>query len=260
MEVTRSQPPSVFFGVPTLYAMMLNAGKLPNLQRLRLCISAGEALPREVLQRWREATGLEILDGLGSTEMLNTFVSNRADDNRAGTSGKPVPGYKVRLLNDHGEEVADGEMGDLYVSGPSAAAGYWNEQEKSAETFQGEWVCTHDKYVRDSDGYFTHCGRSDDMLKVGGIYVAPTEVEGALREHELVKEAAVVGAPDQDQLVKPKAFVVLSANVPESAELERELIDFVRDHLAAYKRPRWIEFVKELPKTTTGKIQRNKLR
>ena len=259
-EITQTHPPTVFFGVPTLYAMMLNSGKLPNLARLRLCISAGEALPAHLLERWRKVTGLDILDGLGSTEMLNTFLSNRVDDVRPGTSGKAVPGYSLRLLNDAGEEAETGELGDLYVSGPSSAAGYWSMSEMTAATFQGRWVYTRDKYIRDADGYYTHCGRSDDMLKVGGIYVAPAEVESALLSHPVVAEVAVVGAKDLDELVKPKAFVVLSSDANPGVELGKELIEFVRNRLAAYKRPRWIEFVRELPKTATGKVQRHKLR
>jgi benzoate-CoA ligase len=259
-EVTRDHPPTVFFGVPTLYAMMLAAKKYPRLDRLRICVSAGEALPAQLLQRWRSATGVDILDGLGSTELLNTFLSNRADDNKPGTSGKPVPGYRLRLVAENGQEALDGEMGDLYVSGPSSAAGYWNMREQTADTFQGRWVYTRDKYIRDADGYYTHCGRSDDMLKVGGIYVAPAEVESALAQHPAVAEAAVVGCEDHDGLIKPKAFVVPKAGAEASADLEHQLIEFVRDELAAYKRPRWIEFVRELPKTATGKIQRHKLR
>ena len=259
-EFTQAHPPTVFFAVPTLYSMMLNKQRLPDFSRMRLCISAGEALPVHIFERWKETTGLEILDGLGSTEMLNTFLSNRLEDNRPGTSGKPVPGYELRILNESGVDAADGEMGDLYVSGPSSAAGYWNLRAQSAETFQGAWVYTRDKYIRDPDGYYQHCGRSDDMLKVGGIYVAPTEVEQALLEHEAVAEAAVVGAEDSDKLIKPRAFVVLAESCEASPSLESELISFVRGKLADFKRPRWIQFVSEIPKTTTGKLQRHKLR
>ncbi len=259
-EVSHRHPPTVFFGVPTLYSMMLNARRLPSTEKLRLCISAGEALPVQVHQHWLEETGLEILDGLGSTEMLNTFLSNRSGDNKPGTSGKPVPGYSLRILADNGQDAVDGEMGDLYVSGPSSALGYWNLRDQSGETFQGRWVYTRDKYVRDEDGYYAHCGRSDDMLKVGGIYVSPVEVEGALCSHAAVSEAAVVGAEDADGLIKPKAFVVLDRDADRRADLGTELIDFVRGELAAYKRPRWIEFLDRLPKTATGKIQRHKLR
>jgi acyl-coenzyme A synthetase/AMP-(fatty) acid ligase len=250
----------VFFAVPTLYAMMLNSGHLPNTERMRLCISAGEALPIQLHERWKRATGLDILDGVGASEMVITFLTNRADDNRPGTCGKPLPGYKVRLVADSGQDALDDEIGDLYVSGPSAAQGYWNMREETAKTFQGRWVFTRDKYTRDADGYYTHCGRSDDMLKVGGIYVAPVEVEAALASHPAVSEVAVVGAEDADGLVKPKAFVVLAKNAVASDPLQQEIIEFARERLAAYKRPRWVAFVSSLPRTATGKIQRHKLR
>jgi benzoate-CoA ligase len=259
-EITRKYPPTVFFSVPTFYAMMLNSGDLPNTERLRLCISAGEALPIRIYERWKKATGLDILDGVGASEMVVNFLTNRADDNRPGTCGKPLAAYKVRLVADNGQDAVDDEIGDLYVSGPSAAQGYWNLREETAKTFQGRWVFTRDKYTRDADGYFTHCGRSDDMLKVGGIYVAPVEVETALSSHPAVLEAAVVGAEDNDGLVKPKAIVVLKPGLAASPELEQQLIEFARDRLAAYKRPRWVTFVPSLPRTVTGKIQRHKLR
>jgi benzoate-CoA ligase len=259
-ELTKKHPPTVFFAVPTLYAMMLNSGHLPNTERMRLCISAGEALPIQLHERWKRATGLDILDGVGASEMVITFLTNRADDNRPGTCGKPLPGYKVRLVADSGQDALDDEIGDLYVSGPSAAQGYWNMREETAKTFQGRWVFTRDKYTRDADGYYTHCGRSDDMLKVGGIYVAPVEVEAALASHPAVSEVAVVGAEDADGLVKPKAFVVLAKNAVASDPLQQEIIEFARERLAAYKRPRWVAFVSSLPRTATGKIQRHKLR
>jgi benzoate-CoA ligase len=259
-EVTSKHPPTMFFGVPTFYAMMLNSGDLPNLERLRLCISAGEALPVQIHDRWKQATGLDILDGVGASEMVITFLTNRPDDNRPGTCGKPIPGYKVRLVADSGQDALDDELGDLYVSGPSAAQGYWNMREESSKTFQGRWVFTRDKYTRDADGYYTHCGRSDDMLKVGGIYVAPLEVENALRAHPAVAEVGVIGAEDADGLTKPKAFVVAAKGAAPGEALEKELIEYARAHLAAYKRPRWVTFVASLPRTATGKLQRHKLR
>jgi benzoate-CoA ligase len=254
--------PTLFFGVPTLYAMMLNSECLPVVSgsRLRRCVSAGEALPEAVLRRWRERVRVEILDGIGSTEMLHIFLSNVPGAVRPGSSGRVVPGYAVRLLNEAGGEVEDGEMGDLWVSGPSSAVGYWNQRAKTRETFQGRWVRAGDKYRRDADGFYTHCGRGDDMLKVGGIYVSPVEVESALVAHDAVVETAVVGEPDSDGLTKPKAYVVLAAGWEPSEELARRLVEYVRSTLAEFKRPRWIEFVEALPRTPTGKLQRYRLR
>ena len=248
--------PTVFFGVPTLYARLLNSGNIPRDHRLRLCVSAGEALPEAILRRWREATGIAILDGIGSTEMLHIYISNRIGDIRPGTSGTPVAGYQVKILDDAGNGVADGDMGDLYVAGPSRTVGYWNRPELNQVTFDGLWMRTGDKYVRDESGAYAYCGRSDDLLKVGGIYVSPMEVENALLEHAAVLECAVIGRSDDDGLIKPKAFVVTN-----TADIsEQDLIDHVATRLAPYKRPRWVAFVEQLPKTATGKIQRFKLR
>ena len=255
-EILQKHRPTVFFGVPTLYARLLNTGNAPRDHCLRLCVSAGEALPETILRRWREATGVEILDGIGSTEMLHMYLSNRAGDIRPGTSGTPVAGYRVKILDDAGNEVPDGDMGDLYVAGPSRTSGYWNRPELNRATFDGPWMHTGDKYLRDESGAYVYCGRRDDLLKVGGIYVSPMEVENALLEHEAVAEAAVVGQADDDELIKPKAFVVLKKKKMD----EQTLIDYVAARLAVYKRPRWVEFVDQLPKTATGKIQRFKLR
>ncbi len=253
--------PTVFFGVPTLYAMLLNTGQIPAAgHHLRLAVSAGEALPEAILKRWQDATGIAILDGIGSTEMLHIYISNRPDDVRPGTSGTPVPGYQVKLTDDDAGVVADGEMGDLHVSGPSLALGYWNRRALNQSTFQGGWMRTGDKYRRDASGAYVYCGRSDDLLKVGGVYVSPMEVENALLEHDAVAEAAVIGAVDEDELVKPKAFVVTTADVTADDTLATALIEHVRTTLASYKRPRWVEFLEVLPKTATGKIQRYKLR
>lgn len=261
-EIINVHRPTLFFSVPTLLSMMLNTKTLPDKEnmRIRLCISAGEALPETVLNEWKQVLGVEILDAIGSTEMLHMYMSNRVGEIRSGTSGKPLLGYEVRLLDDHGQQVADGEIGDLYVSGPSSALGYWNQHGKSAETFQGLWTKTGDKYTVDDDGFYVYCGRSDDLIKVGGIYVSPMEVENALLAHPAVNEVAVVGAGDDNQLIKPRAFVVLADDIEPTAELESDLINYVSQQLSAYKRPRWVEFIAELPKTATGKIQRFKLR
>jgi len=227
---------------------------------MRLCVSAGEPLPVDLLRRWRERIGVEVLDGIGTTEMLHIFVSNRIGEVTPGATGRVVPGYEIRLVDEDGAVCAPGEMGVLEVSGPTSALMYWNQREKTKDTFRGPWTRTGDNFVIDETGVLTYGGRNDDMLKVGGIYVSPFEVEGALVKHEAVLEAAVVGHPDQDALIKPKAFVVLNAGVTGSPALVQALKDFVRVNLASFKYPRWIEFVDELPKTATGKIQRFKLR
>jgi len=261
-RVLKTHQPTIFCGVPTLYNAMLASPELPERRqkRLRLCISAGEALPQQTAARWKAHFGVDILDGLGSTEMLHIFLSNRPGDVRLGSTGLPVPGYDIRLVDEQGAPVRQGEIGELQVHGPTSAIGYWNNRERSQETFLGPWTRSGDKYFQDPEGYFVYCGRTDDMLKVGGIYVAPFEVEAALGAHEKVLEAAVVGHPDEAGLIKPKAFIVLRAGVDPSETLVGELQAFVRTRLAAYKYPRWIEFMPELPKTATGKIQRYKLR
>jgi benzoate-CoA ligase len=254
---------TVFYAVPTFYAAFLASGIAPDRSELKLrcCISAGEALPPDVGRRWKERYGLDILDGIGSTEMLHIFLSNCPGDVKYGTTGKPVPGYDIRLVDDDGAEIrARGDMGELQVRGPTSAVMYWNNREKTRETFLGEWTRSGDKYLQDEDGRYVYCGRRDDMLKVGGIYVSPFEVEGALCTHPEVLEAAVVAWPDEDELVKPKAFVVLKSPGKACEELARALQDHVKQALAPYKYPRWIEFRSDLPKTATGKIQRFKLR
>jgi benzoate-CoA ligase family protein len=254
---------TVFYAVPTFYAGFLAGAAAPQRAELniRRCVSAGEALPSDVGRRWSERYGVDILDGLGSTEMLHIFISNRAGEVKYGTTGKPVPGYDVRLVDDDGAVVsARGEMGELQVRGPTSAVMYWNNREQSRATFQGEWTRSGDKYVEDEDGYFVYCGRRDDMLKVSGMYVSPFEVEGMLQSHPEVLEAAVVGWPDIDALIKPKAFVVLKSPEKAGDDLARALQDHCRAKLAPFKYPRWLEFRAELPKTATGKIQRFKLR
>jgi len=262
-RILREEKPTIFYGVPTLYGMLLASGELPKKgeHAVRLATSAGEALPADLLRRFKEATGVDILDGLGSTEMLHIFLSNTLDNIIPGSSGKPVPGYDLRLVDDDGTILAGaGEMGMLEVSGPTSAILYWNQRDKSRETFQGMWTRTGDKYVRDENGVYTHAGRSDDMLKVGGIYVSPVEVESAIVRHEKVLEVAVVGHADKDGLIKPKAFIVLRDGIRPDDALSDEIKAFVKAELASYKYPRWIEFLDELPKTATGKIQRFKLR
>ncbi len=254
-----SLKPTVFFGAPTGYAGMLASPQLPpkSAVALRLCSSAGEALPREIGQKFTAQYGCEIIDGIGSTEMLHVFLSNRPGDVRYGTTGKPVDGYEVELRGEDGRPVADGEVGDLYIKGPSSALMYWGNREKSRETFQGAWTKSGDKYSRDADGYYTYAGRSDDMLKVSGIYVSPFEVEATLMQHPAVLECAVIGKQDDEGLVKTKAYVVLK---PGQQVDQTALKAFVKQRLAPYKYPRFIEFIAELPKTATGKIQRFRLR
>jgi len=251
--------PTVFFGAPTGYAGMLAAPDLPPKQAvaLRLASSAGEALPADVGKRFTAHYGVEIIDGIGSTEMLHIFLSNRPGQVRYGTTGWPVPGYEVELRGEDGNPVADGETGDLYIRGPSAALMYWGDREKTRDTFQGAWTRSGDKYLRNADGSYTYCGRSDDMLKVSGIYVSPFEVEATLVQHASVLEAAVIGVADAEGLTKTKAFVVLK---PGAQASEADLKAFVKERLAPYKYPRAIEFIADLPKTATGKIQRFRLR
>ena len=259
----KSQESSIFFGVPTLFnAILAN----PDNDRsrvsdaLRLCVSAGEALPSEVGEEWERRFGVPVLDGLGSTEMLHIFLSNRSGDIRYGTSGRAVPGYRLRIVDEDNQEVSTGAMGELLVSGPSGASSYWNQRDKTAHTFEGGWIRSGAKYVVDEDGYYHYFGRTDDMLKVGGIWVSPFEVESALLAESRVLEVAVVAQEDEAGLIKPKAYVVLKDDIAVTVELETELQAFVKTRLAPFKYPRWIEFVEDLPKTATGKIRRFKLR
>jgi 4-hydroxybenzoate-CoA ligase len=256
--VIENYRPTLYFGVPTLYGTMLEAEG--SLGRVRMCVSAGEALPPELQKRWKARFGLPITDGIGSTEMAHIFISNQGDEIRPGCTGRPVPGYQARIVDELMGDVADGEVGTLLVKGDSAAACYWNKHDKTKETMLGEWLNTGDKFYRDAEGYFYYVGRSNDMLKVGGIWVSPIEVEACLCEHPAVMECAVVGAPDPEGLIKPKAFVVLRRGVDASPELAREIQLFVKQALAHYKYPRWIQFVEELPKTKTGKLMRYMLK
>jgi benzoate-CoA ligase len=253
--------PTIFSGVPTLYAAMLSSTlPTPESLALRACISAGEALPREMGERWKRHFGVDILDGIGSTEMLHIFLSNRPGDVYYGTTGSAVPGYQLRLVDDDGHPVPPGQIGELQISGPSRAQAYWNNREKTTHTFQGSWVRSGDKYYVDERGHYVYAGRSDDMLKVSGIYVSPAEVESVLVSHPAVLEAAVIGTEDAEGLIKPLACVVLKASAQRSPALADELKLHVKSLLAPHKYPRRIEFLDELPKTATGKIQRFKLR
>ncbi|MEA2800294.1 MAG: benzoate-CoA ligase [Rhodospirillaceae bacterium] len=261
-ETIETFRPTLYYGVPTLYAAQLAAleTKPRDLSSLRACVSAGEALPADMFRRWQEKTGTVILDGIGSTEALHIFIGNRLDDYRPGTSGKPVPGYEVRIVDENGKLVPKGESGRLWIRAESAAKSYWNKPEKTAETMVGGWLNTGDTYREDPDGYLIYDGRSDDMLKVGGIWCSPVEIENCLIGHPAVLEAAVVGHADADALIKPKAIVVLKQAGGGGAALTDELMALCKKTLAPYKYPRWVEYVPELPKTATGKIQRFKLR
>jgi benzoate-CoA ligase len=263
--VIEKHRPTLFYSVPTGYGMMLAHERRAvdadfDLASIRLAISAGEALPPALYERFKQRFGIDILDGIGSTEAGHMFISNRPGQIRPGSSGLLVEGYGARILDDAGQPVPIGEIGNLWIEGDSICAGYWNQHEKTKHTIEGGWLRTGDKYTQDADGYFWYAGRSDDMLKVGGLWVSPIEVENALVAHPAVLECGVVGREDHDTLVKPMAFVVLRDGVSGTAELAKELQQFVRERLAEYKRPRWVEFLPELPKTATGKIQRFRLR
>lgn len=262
LDQLESSRASVFFGVPTLYGQMVQAleARPRRLSSLRRCLSAGESLPPTVFQRWKELIDLPILDGIGSTEVLHIFVSNRIDDIRPGSSGKPVPGYGVKIVDETGEQVPDGEIGTLWVKGESNARCYWNNPEKTSLTMVGEWLNTGDMYYVDADGYYVNAGRADDMLKVGAMWCSPIEIEARLLEHPKVREAAVIGREDEQRLVKPAAYLVLSDPAYENDATVAELQQFCKDCLAGHKCPRWFHFLPELPKTATGKIQRFKLR
>lgn len=254
--------PTIFFGVPTLYVAMLAAADLPKQSQvaLRLCASAGEALPREIGEKFSAHFGCDVLDGLGSTEMLHIFLSNRSGQVRYGTTGTPVPGYEMELRDELGHAVSVGNVGDLFIKGPSAAHLYWTDRTKSIATFQGPWVKSGDKYILDDQGYYIYAGRSDDMLKVSGQYVSPIEVESALMGHDAVLECAVVGKSDGQGLIKTIAYVVLNDKNYDATAMEVELKTFVKTRLTPHKYPREIVFVDDLPKTATGKIQRFRLR
>jgi benzoate-CoA ligase len=262
-DVIERHRPTLFFSVPTHFAMMLAhpaRDRDYDLSSIRCAVSAGEALPAALFARFRDRFGVEILDGIGSTEVLHIFISNQPGRIRPGSSGVPVAGYDTRLVDDDGAAVAAGEIGNLLIRGDSTCAAYWNRHEQTKDTIAGHWIRTGDKYRQDEDGFFWFEGRSDDMLKVGGIWVSPIEVEHTLIEHPAVQACGVAGRPDRDALVKPIAYVVVRPGVPATEELAADLQRFARERLAEYKRPRWVEFIEALPTTATGKIQRFKLR
>jgi benzoate-CoA ligase len=262
-KVVEQYRPTIFYSVPTLYASMLalhDTGKHFDFSSVRVCVSAGEALPADILRRWQQAFNVDILDGIGSTEILHIFISNRPGEIKPGSTGKLVPGYAAMITDEDGHPVKQGDIGNLLISGDSIAAYYWNKHEKTKSTINGYWIQTGDKYYQDEEGYYWYCGRSDDMLKVGGQWVSPVEVENTLIMHPAVMEAAVVGVLDDENLVKPKAFITLKAGYAPSDALAEELKNFVKERLVPYKYPRFIEFIPELPKTATGKIQRFLLR
>ncbi len=263
-ETIERYRPSIFFGVPTLYGSMLNyIEKTKNtydLSSIRLCVSAGEALPASYIEQWKKTFGLDIIDGIGSTESLHIYLSNQENEIRQGSTGKIVPGYEAKIVDEHGQETQVNEVGDLLIKGESIAASYWNLNVENKKKFIGDWLMTGDKYFKDEDGFFWYAGRIDDMMKVNGIWVSPIEIENALLSHPDVLETAVIALKDENDLIKPKAYIVLKASADPDEGRKEEIKGFVKKVLAPYKYPRVIEFVNELPKTTTGKIQRFKLR
>ena len=261
-EIIEKNKATIYYGVPTLYAAQLQQmeNSMPDLSSVRACVSAGEALPGDILRRWKEKTGGSILDGIGSTEILHIFISNAPDDVKPGASGRIVPGYEAKIIGEDEEILPQGESGALWVKGGSIAKYYWNNPEKTAETLRDGWINTGDTYYQDDAGYFFYCGRNDDMMKVGGIWCSPFEIEAKLIEHPAVLEAAVVACADDDELIKPKAFIIVAEGANGNEALASELLEHCKDSLARYKYPRWFNFVDELPKTATGKIQRFRLR
>jgi len=260
LQMIERYRPTFFFSVPTLYARLLRVEKRYDLGSLRICLSSGEPLPPALFHQWKKKFGLELLDVVGSTEATHDFLANRPGEARPGSSGQVTPAFEAKIVDDEGREVPAGEVGQLMVKGDANSPYYWNRHEQTKKTMLGEWLRTGDTYYRDEEDYYWYCGRSDDMLKVGGMWVSPIEIENTLLEHPAVLEAAVAGQADQDGLIKPKAYVVLKDEYQPSERLKEELKSLVKERLAPYKYPRWIEFVQDLPKTVTGKIQRFKLR
>jgi benzoate-CoA ligase family protein len=260
LQVIEKYRPTFFFSVPTLYARFLRVPKKYDLSSLRICLSSGEPLPPALFHQWKESTGLELLDVVGSTEAAHDFLANRPGRAKAGSSGEVTPAFEAKIVNDEGREVPVGEVGNLMVKGDANSPYYWNKHDQTKRTMQGEWLKTGDTYYCDGEGYYWYCGRSDDMMKVGGLWVSPIEIENTLMEHPAVLESGVIGDTDADGLLKPKAFVLLKSEFKPSPELRLELQNHVKSKLAPYKYPRWVEFVDDLPKTVTGKIQRFRLR
>jgi benzoate-CoA ligase len=260
LQVIDQYRPTFFFSVPTLYARLLRVERKYDLSSLRICLSSGEPLPPALFQQWKDRFGVELLDVVGSTEATHDFLANRPGRAKAGSSGEVTPAFEAKIVDAEGHEVPVGEVGNLMVKGDANAPYYWNKHEQTKKTMQGEWLRTGDTYYRDAEGYYWYCGRSDDMFKVGGLWVSPIEIENTLIEHPAVLEAAVIGNEDADGLVKPKAYVLLKSEFKASAQLQTDLQSYVKSKLAPYKYPRWVEFVEDLPKTVTGKIQRFRLR
>ncbi|HEY7554896.1 MAG TPA: benzoate-CoA ligase family protein [Candidatus Binatia bacterium] len=260
LQVIEKYRPTFFFSVPTLFARFLRVEKKYDLSSLRICLSSGEPLPPAIFHQWKERTGLELLDVVGSTEATHDFLANRPGRAKAGSSGEVTPAFEARIVDDEGHEVQVGEVGNLLVKGDATAPYYWNKHEQTKRTMLGEWLKTGDTYYRDADGFYWYCGRSDDMMKVGGLWVSPIEIENTLLEHPAVLESGVIGEPDSDGLLKPKAYVLLKSEFKPSDQLRVDLQNLVKSRLAPYKYPRWVEFVDDLPKTVTGKIQRFRLR
>lgn len=260
LRVIEKYRPTFFFSVPTLYARLLRVERNYDLSSLRICLSSGEPLPPALFQQWKDKYGTELLDVVGSTEATHDFLANRPGRAKPGSSGEVTPAFEAKILDEEGREVPIGEVGNLFVKGDANAPFYWNKHEQTKRAMQGEWLKTGDTYYRDEEGYYWYCGRSDDMMKVGGLWVSPIEIENTLMEHASVLEAAVVGQPDHDGLLKPKAYVLLKSEFTASDQLKDELQSLVKSKLAPYKYPRWVDFVNELPKTVTGKIQRFRLR
>lgn len=263
LETIQRFKPTFLFSVPTAYASLMAVENFRDgydLSSLRVCVAAGEALPASLWHAWKEQTGLEIIESMGTTEAFALFLSNRAGDNKPGSLGKCVEGFELKLADEEGREVPQGEIGDLFVKGECFSLMYLHQYHKSQNSFRGEWLFTGDKFFVDEDGHYHYAGRVDDMLKAGGIWVSPVEIENTLRTHEAVYECCVMGRPDRDGLVKPKAFVSLRQGYAASDELAAALIEHCKKNMAGFKRPRWVEFMDELPKTATGKIQRSALR
>jgi benzoate-CoA ligase family protein len=263
-SVIEKHRPTLFFSVPSNYSTLLSykrdGGQDFDLSCVRYAVSAGEALPATIYHRFKERFGVEILDAIGSTEALHMFIANRPGAARPGSSGQIMPGYEARIVDENGRDVPDGEIGSLLIKGDSVCACYWNQHEKTKETIQGHWIRTGDKYYRDPDGYYWYVGRNDDMMKVKGMWVSPIEIESVLLEHPMVQEAAAIGNPDGNELVKPAAYIVLKDNTNNSPQMIEEIRQHLLGKLAAFKCPQTFEVVNELPKTATGKIQRYKLR